>query len=198
MYPWASSRDDQCAEHAHKDSKFPLVFHGCCWGEFLFGDRIGGDVNPRPQSTSIPLWSEHYHWHIRCVSDCVLLQPRCVCACPCNYRNLRSVFPPLCLTLPPLCQPGNPGSQVTNLNHIPSLPPFFSELLINCMPSVHWIPTLLDVLPMLPACLCLSCILFCHNSTKAAAKVMMPLLWGKYSLWLWKCLILLLCEGNNL
>ena len=103
--------------------------------------------------------SEHYHWQIRSVSGCVLLQPCCVSACPRNYGYLRCVFSTTLSNthpaLPPLCQPGNPGCQVTKLSHIPSptLLPFLSELLVNCIPMVHWISILLGVFPMLPASL---------------------------------------------
>lgn len=148
--------------------------------------------------SDIPLWSKHYHWHIRCVSHCVLLQPHIAFACPCNYIHICSAFS-ISLShthpsLPPLCQPGNAGQpQPFSLPSLSSPSPF-----INRIPLAHWIPTLLDVSPMLPACLCLSRIFFCHNCCEAAAKVMMPLLWGKYSLWRWKCLLLLLHECNNL
>lgn len=60
----------------------------------LLGYCNCGEVN----LATAPLWQEHYHWHVRCVTHCVLLPPQTQ-AVPVITNTSALVFPPLCLTL---------------------------------------------------------------------------------------------------
>lgn len=129
---------------------------------------------------------------MRCVSYCVLLPPHCVSAWPCNYEYL----PPHCFT-PLLCltlilrsvlraSQVIPAAQVTTSSTPPS---FFSLWASNKQHSLGTLGTFFIgsffffVFVLFP---------FCHYFTKKRLPTfMMPLLWGKRSLWLRKCRSLL-------
>lgn len=91
-------------------------------------------------------------------SNCALLPPCCVSACPCNYGYLGS----LCLTLV-LCQPGNPRHP--SIYHIrtyllppppePPRPPLLGAPYRLPTTLRQWAPSLLNV-SFLFVCVCLA------------------------------------------
>lgn len=136
--------------------------------------------------------------------------------CPCNYKYFRSCFSTSLShthpSLPPLCQPGNPGIQVTTSAPPASAPAFLLFLYFLWMSQLWWTaPTFVFLLPFFyftryaslsPFLLGPS---FVMTSLEAASKVndATALLWGKHRLQAGKCHSLLLYvrhfnEGNNL
>lgn len=136
--------------------------------------------------------------------------------CPCNYKYFRSCFSTSLShthpSLPPLCQPGNPGIQVTTSTPPASTPAFLLFLSFLWMSQLWWTaPTFVFLLPFFyftryaslsPFLLVPS---FVMTSLEATSKVndATALLWGKHRLQAGKCHSLLLYvrhfnEGNNL
>lgn len=72
--------------------------------------------------------------------------------CPCNYKYFRSCFSTSLShthpSLPPLCQPGNPGIQVTTSAPPASAPAFLLFLYFLWMSQLWWTaPTFVFLLP---------------------------------------------------